>query len=77
MVRAGAGRIRCPICKTERETAEHPDRYHRACEGKPPAKGLGDVVAGLLEAVGIKKKSGCGCEARQNWLNRWWPFGAK
>lgn len=38
-------------------------------------RGLGDLVAAGLSAVGIKKRSGCGCGKRQAWLNRMVPFG--
>lgn len=42
-----------------------------------PARGLGDVVARALEAVGIRKRKGCKCGKRQEALNRWFPFGKK
>lgn len=35
--------------------------------------GLGDVVAGAANAVGIKKTAGCGCQKRQDALNRATP----
>lgn len=35
--------------------------------------GLGDVVAGAANAVGIKKKPGCGCQKRQDAMNRATP----
>jgi hypothetical protein len=38
------------------------------------SRGLGDVVAKALDAVGIKKQTGCGCGKRQEWLNRVLPF---
>jgi hypothetical protein len=31
--------------------------------------GLGDVVAGALKAVGVKKHPGCGCHQKQAALN--------
>ena len=42
----------------------------------PPRKirGLGDLVARGLEAVGVKKRKGCGCQRRQDALNRALPF---
>jgi hypothetical protein len=49
-------------------------------DGPPPqqpSRGLGDVVAKIAGALGINKTPSCGCEARQNWLNRLVPFGAK
>jgi glycosyltransferase involved in cell wall biosynthesis len=55
--------------------------YWRAWEaGKGPAqtkvpnrsRGLGDSIAKLTSAVGIKPCGGC--HARQEWLNRWVPF---
>lgn len=38
-----------------------------------PAPGLGDVVAGAANAVGIKKRPGCGCQKRQDAMNRATP----
>jgi pantoate kinase len=35
--------------------------------------GLGDVVAGAANAVGIKKTAGCGCQKRQDAMNRATP----
>lgn len=35
--------------------------------------GLGDVVAGAANAVGIKKRPGCGCQKRQDAMNRATP----
>lgn len=40
-------------------------------------RGLGDVVAKALSAVGIRKKKGCNCGKRQELLNRMIPFGGK
>ena len=34
-----------------------------------PSMGAGDLVAKVLGSVGIKKKPGCNCEARQRALN--------
>lgn len=48
------------------------------CFSKPMAvnnkiTGLGDVVAAVTKAVGIKPCSGC--RKRQSWLNKLIPFG--
>jgi len=41
-------------------------------EGKPKSKGLGDTVAKITKAVGIKP---CGaCKKRQKKLNRLFPY---
>ena len=40
-----------------------------------PRPGLGDVVARVASAVGIKPTKGCGCKKRQEALNRLVPFG--
>jgi len=37
-------------------------------------RGLGDTVATVLAAVGVKKRKGCGCSKRQAWLNRVVPY---
>ena len=34
-----------------------------------PQPGLGDVVAGALKAVGVKKHPGCGCDQKQAAMN--------
>jgi hypothetical protein len=33
-------------------------------------RGLGDFVATILARLGIRKRAGCGCQARREWLNR-------
>jgi hypothetical protein len=38
-------------------------------------RGLGDLVARGLSAIGIKQKAGCACPRRQGTWNRWVPFG--
>ncbi|MBX3411563.1 MAG: hypothetical protein KF708_02505 [Pirellulales bacterium] len=38
------------------------------------SRGLGDTVAKLLARWGIKQRPGCGCAARQEKLNRWFPY---
>lgn len=67
----------CPFCSRLLG-----DTYPQRCEcgatvdyqGDPgtPAKsrGLGDVVAKVLHAVGVTKSPGCGCAERQITLNR-------
>lgn len=40
-------------------------------------RGLGDLVARGLSAIGIKQKAGCGCSKRQVTLNRVLPFRSK
>ena len=69
------GLIACRRCGAVRRTAEAPENYFRRCD-QPRAKlrGLGDLLASGLAAVGIKKQPGCGCEARQEALNRLFPF---
>jgi len=37
-------------------------------------RGLGDTIATVLAAVGVKKRKGCGCSKRQAWLNRVVPY---
>ena len=42
-------------------------------------KGLGDTIARFTNATGIKKladkiPSGCGCDKRQDWLNKNFPY---
>ena len=57
--------LTCTVCGASVPSAD----ARRNC-----TPGLGDKVASVLSAVGIKKKEGCGCEKRQRWLNefgRW------
>ena len=50
--------------------------------GRPPkkAQGLGDTIEQITEATGIKKAvkwifgEDCGCEERQQWLNKKFPY---
>jgi hypothetical protein len=44
-------------------------------DGSTRLRGLGDVVAKVAAAVGIKPTKGCGCKKRQEALNRLVPFG--
>src|SRR5947207_134916 len=37
--------------------------------GTPPRRPLGDVLASWLTRLGFRKKPGCGCDARQAWMN--------
>lgn len=41
---------------------------------KPGIRGLGDVVAKVTSALGIKQKPGCKCKQRQEKLNKLVPF---
>lgn len=41
------------------------------------SKGLGDTVAKVAKAVGIKQTEGCGCQKRQEFLNKLVPYGKK
>ena len=38
-----------------------------------PAPGLGDAVAAMAKAAGLKETAGCGCARRRATLNRWTP----
>ncbi len=40
----------------------------------PASYGFGDVIAAVLVRLGIHKRLGCGCSARQERLNR---FGSR
>lgn len=37
-------------------------------------KGFGDVLAFIFKKLGIKKKKGCGCDKRQEAINKFFPF---
>lgn len=34
-------------------------------------RGMGDWIADILSRIGVRKRPGCGCSARQERLNRW------
>lgn len=42
-----------------------------------PSRGLGDTVAKITKAVGIKQTPGCGCAKRQEALNKLVPYKQK
>lgn len=48
-----------------------------------PSRGMGDTVAKLTHATGLAYvakavlRRFCGCESRQAWLNRKWPYSRK
>jgi len=78
--------LRCRVCGAA-VSAPH---VRRNCGTPPamPAAGLGDMVAAGLDAIGITKEraqavasafgvSDCGCAARQEALNRAFPFGPR
>ncbi len=70
----------------EQETPAGTDKRQQASPPSPHAptppapsrrladRGLGDTVARFLNWIGIKKRPGCGCERRQEWLNRLFPY---
>jgi len=75
--------LRCRVCGA----AVSSPHVRRNC-GAPPPAGLGDMVAAGLDAIGITKAraqavasafgvSDCGCAARQEALNRAFPFGPR
>ena len=39
-------------------------------------KGLGDTIAAATDFLGIPKHSGCGCQQRQEWLNKKIPYSS-
>ncbi len=41
------------------------------------SRGLGDSIAKIAKAVGINQKPGCGCEKRQEMLNKLVPYNKK
>ncbi len=41
------------------------------------SKGLGDTVAKVANKLGFKKTPGCGCEKRQEMLNKLVPYKQK
>jgi hypothetical protein len=43
----------------------------------PASRGFGDTIAKMAKVVGIEKKPGCGCEKRQEFLNKLIPYGKK
>jgi hypothetical protein len=71
------GRAICEVCRGTwriRPDDPLPIRHHCHAVGAPKGtsseRGLGDYIAALLVRVGIRKRPGCGCDARRQWLNR-------
>jgi hypothetical protein len=64
--------LRCSECGV----AATSERVLRPCPFVVPARGLGDVVADSLDAIGVSKErvrkvfGNCGCQQRQEALNR-------
>ncbi len=83
-----SGRLRCRRCGFETTSPFPPQRVWRRCDvwweeeapqgpslwGLSADRGLGDTVARFLQWIGIRKRPGCGCEHRQEWLNRLVPY---
>jgi len=65
---------RCRHCGHKRESRYPPELLHRNCP-KAPSRGLGDTVAKLTKAFGIKPCGGC--KKRQKKLNEWFPYRLK
>ena len=60
---------RCSRCQLTIRSPHPPERCHANCRRKSWLA-LGDWLAWLLAAIGIRKKRGCGCGKRQDNLNR-------
>jgi hypothetical protein len=41
------------------------------------SRGFGDTVAKVAKAVGLKQTQGCGCQKRQEYLNKLIPYKQK
>lgn len=67
-------------CPLEVHSADKLARGCRNPNGVSIITGLGDVIAAVLGALGIKPKrkkgQGCACEERREWLNGILPFNA-
>lgn len=63
------GVLVCEQCGAELESTAEPSRVHRRCK---KSRGLGDTVAKITAAVGIKPCGGC--KDRQETLNKWFPY---
>jgi hypothetical protein len=62
------GKYVCRFCGDVRNKL-----VRRNCRSR---RGLGDLAASALRAIGVKKKDGCGCARRQATLNRLFPYSA-
>lgn len=56
----------CKRCKQPHRAVNVPEKCHRVCR----RKGMGDWLAKFFAWLGFKKKPGCGCDKRQQALNR-------
>lgn len=62
----------CPKCGISVRNVPDPGPNGFVHKCRP--KGFGDSVSNLLEIVGIRKTEGCGCEERQEILNKMMPY---
>jgi len=62
---------RCKQCDWQ---WKRPGKFPRRNCAKAPSRGLGDTIAKLTKAVGIKPCGGC--KDRQKKLNEWFPYRA-
>ncbi len=60
----------CPICDP-RQKHTLQIRGQRNCP-KAPSRGLGDTIAKMTRAVGLRPCGGC--KKRQKKLNEWFPY---
>lgn len=70
-----SGQCSCPYCGAK---AKKPDKGFvlHGCKKRPAKKGLGDILAGGLSAIGITEErvsklvgGDCGCSKRKEFLN--------
>jgi len=68
----GVGKRKCRRCGFVARTDTEPEKIHRDCT---PSRGLGDTIAKMTKAVGIKPCRGC--KGRIKKLNEWFPYKGK
>lgn len=77
-------RAHCKTCRTDADWRERvtgvrdfecPHRvYWNGKRLRRRLRGLGDVLAWVIKKMGFTQQAGCGCKARQEWVNKWFPI---
>ena len=70
----GKDASKCATCQHRVSMVVHSKAQPPKPANDGTMRGLGDVIARIASALGIKQKPGCGCERRQEKLNKLVPF---
>ena len=68
----GDTHLKCKLCGQVLPKEEV--TYKEECPAVVGVRGMGDVVANIAKAVGLKQHKDCGCGKKQKQLNNLMPF---